>query len=130
MEASFDLGSRMLGSLAQINNLQKDKVQQAGFVVLKAPDIPSVLVETAFITNPQEEKDLASADYQQQMADSMLDGVKGYFQSYRPQQQIVVNEPALKPEPKIRKARVVEVKLQRKSRVKKSITRSASIEAN
>ena len=66
----------MLDSLGQINNLQKDKVQQAGFVVLKAPDIPSVLVETAFITNPDEEKQLASADYQQQMADSMLNGIK------------------------------------------------------
>jgi N-acetylmuramoyl-L-alanine amidase len=129
MEASFDLGSRMLDSLGQINDLQKDKVQQAGFVVLKAPDIPSVLVETAFITNPEEEKQLASPDYQQQMADSMLTGIKGYFQSYRPQQQVVVNEPAVKPEPVVRKARVVEVKLDRKRRTKKSSTRSSSIKA-
>ena len=129
MEASFDLGSRMLGSLAQINNLQKDKVQQAGFVVLKAPDIPSVLVETAFITNPQEEKELASPEYQQQMAESMLDGIKGYFQSYRPQQQIVVNEPSPRSEPAPRKARAVEVKMERKSRPSKSSTRSGSVKA-
>jgi N-acetylmuramoyl-L-alanine amidase len=125
MEASFDLGSRMLGSLGQINNLQKDKVQQAAFVVLKAPDIPSVLVETAFITNPVEEKQLASAEYQQQMAESMLDGVKGYFQSYRPQQQIVVNEPA--PEPAPRKARAVEVKMERKTHSSKSSSRAGSV---
>lgn len=129
MEASFDLGSRMLSSLGQINNLQKDKVQQAGFVVLKAPDIPSVLVETAFITNPVEEKQLASAEYQQQMAESMLDGVKGYFQSYRPQQQIVVNEPAPSAEPAPRKARAVEVKLERKSRSSNSSSRTASVKA-
>lgn len=129
MEASFDLGNRMLGSLRQINDLQKDKVQQAGFVVLKAPDIPSVLVETAFITNPVEEKQLASADYQQQMAESMLDGVKGYFQSYRPQQQIVVNEPAPRAEPAPRKARAVEVKMERKVRSRRSSSRSASVSA-
>lgn len=129
MEASFDLGNRMLGSLGQINNLQKDKVQQAGFVVLKAPDIPSVLVETAFITNPVEEKQLASAEYQQQMAESMLDGVKGYFQSYRPQQQIVVNESAPRTEPAPRKARAVEVKLERKSRSRKSSSGAASAKA-
>lgn len=130
MEASFDLGNRMLSSLGQINNLQKDKVQQAGFVVLKAPDIPSVLVETAFITNPVEEKQLASSEYQQKMAESMLDGVKGYFQSYRPQQQIVVNEPAPRPESAPRKARAVEVKMERKTRSRKSSSRtSASVNA-
>lgn len=128
MEASFDLGSRMLGSLGQINNLQKDKVQQAGFVVLKAPDIPSVLVETAFITNPVEEKQLASAEYQQQMAESMLDGVKGYFQSYRPQQQIVVNQPEPRTEPAPRKAHAVEVKMERKTRSSsKSPSRRVSV---
>lgn len=125
MEASFDLGGRILNSLGQINNLQKDTVQQAGFAVLKAPDIPSVLVETAFISNPEEERQLASAEYQQQMADSMLVGIKGYFQSYRPQQQIVVNDTESKPEPKARKARAVEVKLKRKSS-KKTSSRSGS----
>lgn len=129
MEASFDLGNRMLSSLGQVNDLQKEKVQQAGFVVLKAPDIPSVLVETAFITNPDEEKQLGSADYQQQMADSMLSGIQGYFQSYRPQQQVVVNEPVIKPEVTPRKARVVEVKMERKRRVKQSQLNSASAQA-
>jgi len=128
MEASFDLGNRMLDSLGQINDLQKDKVQQAGFVVLKAPDIPSVLVETAFITNPDEEKQLASADYQQQMADSMLNGIKGYFQSYRPQQQVVMSEPAVQSESVVHKTRVVEVKVANKRRKKQS-TQSTSVKA-
>lgn len=97
MEASFDVGSRILSSMKHVNVLQKSVVQQAGFVVLKAPDIPSVLVETAFITNEQEERKLRDPDYQDKMARSMFDGVRGYFQSYRPQQQIAQSESA--PEP-------------------------------
>lgn len=89
MEASFDIGSRMLRTMGQINTLQKDAVQQAAFVVLKAPDIPSVLVETAFITNPQEEKLLGNDEYQNKLAAGMLSGIKGYFHSYRPKQQMV-----------------------------------------
>lgn len=97
MEASFDLGSRMLDSLGQINNLQKPQVQQAAFAVLKAPDIPSILIETAFLTNPSEERLLGSEDYQNKMARSMLGGIKGYFESYRPQQQVVENDTTLAP---------------------------------
>ncbi|HEX4894850.1 MAG TPA: N-acetylmuramoyl-L-alanine amidase [Solimonas sp.] len=89
MEASFDVGSRILRSMGKVNTLQKSEVQQAGFAVLKAPDIPSVLVETAFITNAREEKLLASDDYQDKLADSILAGIQGYFQSYRPKQQMV-----------------------------------------
>lgn len=89
MEASFDVGSRILGSMSRVNALQRSEVQQAAFMVLKAPDIPSVLVETAFITNPQEERMLRDSGHQEKFARSMLDGIKGYFQSYRPQQQMV-----------------------------------------
>ncbi len=96
MEASFDIGSRILRSMGQINRLQRDDVQQAAFVVLKAPDIPSVLVETAFITNPREEKLLASDDYQGKLAAGILSGVRGYFQGYRPRQQMVEQEPRLR----------------------------------
>jgi N-acetylmuramoyl-L-alanine amidase len=95
MEASFDVGSRILGSMAKINALQKPEIQQAGFAVLKAPDIPSVLVETAFITNAQEEKLLASAGFQSNLAQQILDGIHGYFNSYRPKQQVVQTEPSL-----------------------------------
>lgn len=89
MEASFDLGGRLLQSLGRINNLQKADVQQAGFQVLKAPDIPSVLVETAFISNPGEEKMLSAQRNHDKIARSLLDGIQGYFKSYRPQPQIV-----------------------------------------
>ena len=89
MEASFDVGSRILKALGQVNKLQKVDVQQAGFMVLKAPDIPSVLVETAFITNAEEERMLKDGKHQERFARSMLAGIKGYFASYRPQQQIV-----------------------------------------
>ncbi|MGQ0618474.1 MAG: N-acetylmuramoyl-L-alanine amidase [Panacagrimonas sp.] len=84
MEASFDVGGRMLRALGSVNTLQKNVVQQAGFMVLKAPDIPSVLVETAFITNAQEERLLGSASYQDRIALSLLKGIQGYFDSYRP----------------------------------------------
>lgn len=93
MEASFDVGSRILKSMGQVNVLQKREVQQAGFMVLKAPDIPSVLVETAFITNEKEEAMLKDKEQQEKLARSMLDGIKGYFQGYRPQQQVVETEP-------------------------------------
>ncbi|MDP3858056.1 MAG: N-acetylmuramoyl-L-alanine amidase [Stagnimonas sp.] len=88
-EASFDFGSRLLESIGQFNALQKHDVQQAGFAVLKAPDIPSVLVETAFLSHPEDERLLAAADYQESMAASLMAGIKGYFSGYRPQQQIV-----------------------------------------
>lgn len=89
MEASFDVGTRILRSMGGINTLQRHDVQQAAFVVLKAPDIPSVLVETAFITNPREEKLLASDAYQSKLATGILSGIEGYFKGYRPHQQIV-----------------------------------------
>ncbi|MEQ1439582.1 N-acetylmuramoyl-L-alanine amidase [Fontimonas sp. SYSU GA230001] len=95
MEASFDVGSRILGSMAKVNQLQKPEIQQAGFAVLKAPDIPSVLVETAFITNPHEEKLLASATFQSKLAQQILEGIHGYFNSYRPQQQVVQTDAPL-----------------------------------
>lgn len=93
MEASFDLGSRLLDSLGKINTLQKPVVQQAGFLVLKSPDIPSVLVETAFISNPEEEQLLRDADYQDKLATSVFDGVRSYFARYRPLQQVAISTP-------------------------------------
>lgn len=94
MEASIDVGARILGAMGQINTLQRKDVQQAGFLVLKAPDIPSVLVETAFITNEKEERLLASEKHQDKFARSILKGIQGYFQSYRPVQQ-VAEQPGL-----------------------------------
>ena len=88
-EASFDLGSRLLESLGSVNRLQKSDVQQAGFAVLKSPDMPSALVETAFLSHPEDERLLGQSDFQDSLASSLLIGIKGYFGLYRPQQQVV-----------------------------------------
>ncbi|MCV2216550.1 N-acetylmuramoyl-L-alanine amidase [Thauera sp. Sel9] len=81
---SLKLGRAMLGEIGGINRLHKRDVEQAGFAVLKAPDIPSVLVETAFISNPQEEKRLNDEAYQNKMAEALLRGIKRYFQDNPP----------------------------------------------
>lgn len=84
IEASLDVGGRVLDQLQQINDLHKHSVQQAGFLVLKSPDIPSLLVETAFISNPEEERELTSKSHQRKLARAMVKGIRGYFASYRP----------------------------------------------
>ncbi|MGH8454087.1 MAG: N-acetylmuramoyl-L-alanine amidase [Nevskiales bacterium] len=84
LEASFDVAGRLLGEMGQVNRLHKDDVQQAGFMVLRSPDIPSVLVETAFISNRGEEAKLNDADHQDTMARALMRGVRGYFSNYRP----------------------------------------------
>ncbi len=76
---SLKLGSNLLGEIGSFAKLHKAKVEQAGFAVLKAPDIPSILIETAFISNPEEEQRLRSQDYQDQLADAMLRGLQRYF---------------------------------------------------
>jgi len=76
---SMKLGSAVLGELGGINTLHKGSVEQAGFAVLKAPDIPSILVETAFISNPEEEQRLNDEAYQERLADAILRGIRRYF---------------------------------------------------
>lgn len=76
---SLKLGTSLLGEIGSMAKLHKARVEQAGFAVLKAPDIPSVLVETAFISNPQEEAKLASAAYREQLADALMTGIRKYF---------------------------------------------------
>lgn len=76
---SLKLGKDVLSELGRINTLHKAHVEQAGFAVLKAPDIPSILVETAFISNPEEEARLSDDGYQDQMAEAILRGIKRYF---------------------------------------------------
>ena len=76
---SLKLAKSVLNELGGINTLHKASVEQAGFAVLKAPDIPSILVETAFISNPDEEKKLRDEAYQDKMADAILSGIKRYF---------------------------------------------------
>lgn len=76
---SLRVGRSVLDGIGAINALHKGSVEQAGFAVLKAPDIPSILVETAFISNPDEELKLSNDRYQQKFADSIFVGVKRYF---------------------------------------------------
>lgn len=76
---SLKLGKQVLTKVGQLNTLHKNRVEQAGFAVLKAPDIPSILVETAFISNPEEERKLRDSAFQRKMAGSILDGIKNYF---------------------------------------------------
>jgi N-acetylmuramoyl-L-alanine amidase len=81
---SLKLGKAVLGHLGKINNLHKNAVEQAGFAVLKSPDIPSILVETAFISNPEEEKRLNDEEYQATLATAILSGIKRYMASNPP----------------------------------------------
>ncbi len=81
---SLRLGGAMLGEIGQVGRLHKPRVEQAGFAVLKAPDIPSVLVETAFISNPEEEERLRSDAYQEQLADALMRGILRYFAANPP----------------------------------------------
>jgi N-acetylmuramoyl-L-alanine amidase len=81
---SLKLGGALLGEIGNVGSLHKRNVEQAGFAVLKAPDIPSVLVETAFISNPEEEERLRSDAYQDQLADAIMRGIKRYFQKNPP----------------------------------------------
>jgi N-acetylmuramoyl-L-alanine amidase len=83
-EASVNVANQVLKSFDNIADLHKDSVQKAGFIVLKSPDIPSILVETAFISNPSEEQNLLSARYQSKMANAIFKGVRNYFRQSLP----------------------------------------------
>lgn len=84
IEDSIDVGGKILKGLKGVARIHKTSVQQAGFAVLKSPDIPSILVETAFISNPREEKNLRSGGYQQKLAEAMMFGIRSYFISNPP----------------------------------------------
>ena len=76
---SLRLGGEVLGQIGRVGRLHKDRVEQAGFAVLKAPDIPSILVETAFISNPDEEAKLRDPRYRAQLVEALYTGIKRYF---------------------------------------------------
>ena len=81
---SLKLGKYLLGELGAINTLHKNNVEQAGFAVLKAPDIPSALIETAFISNPEEERRLRDDAYQDRLAEAIMRGVRQFFIKHPP----------------------------------------------
>ena len=81
---SLNLGHTLLREIGQVGRLHKPRVEQAGFAVLKAPDIPSVLVETAFISNPEEERKLRDPAYQEALTESLLRGILRHFERHPP----------------------------------------------
>jgi len=84
LEASLDVADHILGGLKQVGKVHKRRVQSASFMVLKSPDIPSVLIETAFISNPEEERKLRSKSYQQKLAKAVMKGITKYFHRFPP----------------------------------------------
>lgn len=84
IQASLKMGQNVLNQMGQITSLHNRRVEQARFVVLKSPDTPSMLVETGFISNPAEERRLASAQYQEQLSQAIFKGIRQYFQDYPP----------------------------------------------
>jgi len=84
IESSLDIGDEVLKELGRVGRVHKKKVQQAGFAVLKAPNIPAILLETAFISNPKEERKLRSSAHQNKLASAILRGVNDYFSRKAP----------------------------------------------
>ena len=84
LDASLGLGGRVLGEMDTVSKLHRKQVEQAAFAVLKSPDIPSILVETGFISNPEEARLLRTSAYQQEMADAIYEGIRAWFLEHPP----------------------------------------------
>ncbi len=97
IEASNALGKHLLNNLRRHANLHKRNVERAGFAVLKAPDIPSVLVETGFISNPNEERKLRTKSHQNRLAEDILKGIKDYYKE-RPAMELVYHNERIRTE--------------------------------
>jgi len=89
LEASIDVAERVLTGLRQVGKVHKSRVESAGFAVLKSPDIPSLLIETAYISNPAEEKKLKTPAFQESLASAILEGLEGYFRVHAPDNTIM-----------------------------------------
>ncbi|MDA9007897.1 N-acetylmuramoyl-L-alanine amidase [Porticoccaceae bacterium] len=85
MSTSLEAGAHVLRQMGSVARLHKKKVEQAGFLVLKSPDIPSLLIETGFISNPKEARQLRTADYQQRMAKAIFSGIDQYYTEHPPE---------------------------------------------
>jgi N-acetylmuramoyl-L-alanine amidase len=84
LEHSNLAAKKVLANLQKVGAVHKGRVQKAGFVVLKSPDMPSMLVETAFISNPEEERRLRDSEHQEKLAAAILAGARSYFLGYAP----------------------------------------------
>jgi len=85
LEESIEIAEEVLSGLREVGKLHKSRVEAAGFAVLKSPDIPSILVETAYLSNPAEEKKLRNPEQQQKIAASIMKGVRAYFRNNQPE---------------------------------------------
>ena len=89
LEASIDVSTHVIKGLRKVGKVHKRNVQSAPFAVLKSPDIPSILIETGFISNPSEEKNLADSGYRKRMSKAILQGLKGYFRDFAPEGTLI-----------------------------------------
>lgn len=90
--SSVQLGSNILGYMGKVSKLHKKQVEEAAFVVLKAPDMPALLVETGFISNPKEAKKLAGRSYQKKMAKAIFNGINKYFRAHPPRGTLLASQ--------------------------------------
>ena len=93
IEESHDVAARVLRDLRHVNTLHKNRVEQAAFRVLKSPDVPSILIETAFISNPEGERKLRSSRHQQALANAILSGIRSYFHTNPPPGTVLASRP-------------------------------------
>lgn len=105
LSASLDIGADVIAQLAKLGKVHRRTVQQAGFLVLKSPDVPSILVETAYISNPAEEKKLRSRSHQKKLASAILAGIRNYFHKNPPRNTLLAM--TLKPAPQQRVSHVI-----------------------
>jgi N-acetylmuramoyl-L-alanine amidase len=96
---SMLLAEEVLSRLGKIGHVHSKRVERAGFAVLKGPDMPSILVETAFISNPAEEKKLLSSGHQQKLANAIFDGIRAYLKKKPPQQEYLLVAESAPPKP-------------------------------
>ena len=102
LSASLDVGAEVIGQLARIGKVHRRKVQQAGFLVLKSPDVPSILVETAYISNPDEEKKLRSRSHQGKLANAILLGIRKFFYANPPPNTMIALNQKRNPSQQVR----------------------------
>lgn len=100
--ASLEVGDSVMGELASVGSVHRRKVQQAGFLVLKSPDVPSILVELAYISNPDEERKLNDRNHQARLADAILNGVRNYFYTNPPVDSRIAMDLSRKPARQVR----------------------------
>ena len=102
LSASLEVGNRVAREMGKIAKMHRKTVQQAGFLVLKSPDLPSILVETAFISNPSEEKKLRDKGYQGRLSNAILAGIRGYFYTNPPPDTQIAMDLKRKPAKQVR----------------------------